>query len=49
MRVVIDTNVWVSRLLLAGSASAQAADKVLVGFDVMVSELLVEENATASR
>ena len=45
MRVVIDTNVWVSRLLLAGSVSAQAVDKALEGFDVMVSEPLVEELA----
>ena len=45
MRVVFDTNVWVSRLLLAGSASAQAVDKALVGFDVMVSGPLVEEIA----
>ena len=45
MRVVIDTNVWVSRLLLAGSVSAQAVDKALAGFDVMVSEPLVEELA----
>ena len=45
MRVVIDTNVWVSRLLLEGSVSAQAVDKALEGFDVMVSEPLVEELA----
>lgn len=43
MRVVIDTNVWVSRLLLAGSAAAQAVDRALERFDVMVSEPLVEE------
>ena len=45
MRVVIDTNVWVSRLLLAGSASAHAVDEALERFDVMVSEPLVEELA----
>ena len=45
MRVVIDTNVWVSRLLLAGSVAAQAVDKALEGFEVMVSDALVEELA----
>ena len=45
MRVVIDTNVWVSRLLLAGSATAQAVDTALERFEVLVSEPLVEELA----
>ncbi len=45
MRVVIDTNLWVSRLLLAGSAPAQAVDKALAAFEVMMSEPLVEELA----
>lgn len=46
MRIVIDTNVWVSRLLLAGSPSAHAVDKALEGHEVMVSEALMEELAT---
>ena len=45
MRVVADTNVWVSRLLLSGSAAARALDKALGGSEVMVSELLVAELA----
>ena len=45
MRAVIDTNVWVSRLLLAGSVAARAVDKALSGFEVVVSEPLVEELA----
>lgn len=45
MRVVIDTNVWVSRLLLAGSDPARAIDKALATADVVVSEPLVEELA----
>ena len=45
MRAVIDTNVWVSRLLLAGSVTARAVDKALSGFEVVVSEPLVEELA----
>ena len=45
MRVVADTNVWVSRLLLSGSAAARALDKALGNSEVMVSELLVEELA----
>jgi len=45
VRVVIDTIVWVSRLLLAGSVSAQAVDKALARFDVVVSEASVEELA----
>ena len=46
MRVVADTNVWVSRLLLSGSAAAaRALDKALGNSEVMVSELLVAELA----
>ncbi len=45
MRVVIDTNVWISRLLLADSLAAKAADKALARSDVMVSEATVEELA----
>ena len=45
MRVVVDTNVWVSRLLLSGSVAARAVDKALGGFEVMVSESLVDELA----
>ena len=45
MRVVADTNVWVSRLLLSGSTAARALDKALDGSEVMVSEILVAELA----
>ena len=45
MRVVIDTNVWVSRLLLSGSTVARAVDKALEESEVIVSEALVEELA----
>ena len=45
MRVVVDTNVWVSRLLLAGSVPARAVDKALAQFEVVVSEASVEELA----
>ena len=45
MRVVIDTNVWISRLLLADSVAARAADKALARFEVVVSEASVEELA----
>lgn len=45
MRVVIDTNVWVSRLLLAGSVSARAVDAALTRCEVVVSEASVEELA----
>lgn len=43
MRVVIDTNVWISRLLIAESASAQAVDKALSQADVVVSDTTIEE------
>lgn len=45
MRVVIDTNVWVSRLVLADSVSARAVDKALAQFEIVVSEASVEELA----
>ena len=45
MRVVIDTNVWVSRLLLANSVSARAVDKALNEHDVVVSEASMDELA----
>ena len=45
MRVVVDTNVWVSRLLLSGSVAALALDKALGSSEVMVSESLVAELA----
>ena len=45
MRVVIDTNVWVSRPLLAGSVAAQAVDRALRTFEVVASEPLIEELA----
>ena len=45
MRVVIDTNVWISRLLLADSVAARAVDKALGEFEVVVSESSVDELA----
>ena len=45
MRVVIDTNVWISRVLLADSAAARAVDNALTRFEVVVSEASVEELA----
>ena len=45
MRVVVDTNVWISRLLLSNSVSARAVDKALAQFEVVVSEASVEELA----
>ena len=45
MRVVIDTNVWISRLLLANSVAAQAVDRALARFEVVSSEASVEELA----
>ena len=45
MRVVIDTNVWISRLLLADSVAAGAVDKALEEFEVVVSEASVDELA----
>lgn len=43
MRVVIDTNVWISSLLIPDSASAQAVDRALSHADVVVSDATVEE------
>lgn len=45
VRVVIDTNVWISRLLIAGSVPARAVDAALARFEVVVSEASVEELA----
>ena len=45
MRVVIDTNVWISRLLLADSTAAQAVDKALEQSEVMISEATLAELA----
>ncbi len=44
-RIVIDTNVWVSRLLIAGSVPARAVDAALARSDVVDSEASVEELA----
>ena len=43
MQVVIDTNVWISRLLLADSVSARAVDVALEEFEVVVSDATVDE------
>ena len=45
MRAVIDTNVWISRLLLADSVAARAVDTALETSEVVVSEPLIEELA----
>ena len=45
MRVVIDTNAWVSRLLLSRSTSARAVDRALDDHEVVVSDALIEELA----
>lgn len=45
MRVVFDTNVWVSRLLLANSVPARAVDTALYEHDIVVSESSMEELA----
>ena len=42
MRVVVDTNVWISPLLIADSVSAKAVDKALSQADVMVSDATIE-------
>lgn len=41
----IDTNVWIGRLLLAGSVSARAVDRALGECEVVVSEATVDELA----
>ena len=46
MRIVIDTNVWVSRVLLSGSLAARAVDRALESHEVVVSEALMDELAT---
>ena len=43
MRVAIDTNVWISSLLIPDSASAQAIDEALSQTEVVVSGATVEE------
>lgn len=43
--MVLDTNVWISRLLLADSVAARAVDKALEEFGVVVSEASVDELA----
>lgn len=45
MRVVVDTNALVSRLLLSGSVPAQAVDKALTQTEVVVSAATMEELA----
>lgn len=45
MRVVIDTNVLISRLLLAQSVPARAVDRALKDMEVVVSEATVQELA----
>ena len=45
VRVVVDTNVWISRLLLADSVAARVVDNALTRFEVVVSEASVEELA----
>lgn len=45
MRVVIDTNVLISRLLLAQSVPARAVDRTLKDMEVVVSEATVQELA----
>lgn len=43
MRVVIDTNALISRLLLAQSVPARAVDRALKDMEVVVSEATVQE------
>ena len=45
MRVVIDTNALISRLLLAQSVPARAVDRALKDMEVVVSEATVRELA----
>lgn len=45
MRVVIDTNALISRLLLAQSVPARAVDRALKDMEVVVSEATVQELA----
>ena len=43
---MIDTNVWISRVLLSDSLPARAVDKALESHDVMLSEALMDELAS---
>ena len=45
MRVVVDTNVLVSRLLIAGSVSARAVDRAIAQAEVVISEATMSELA----
>lgn len=44
-RLVLDTNVWISRLLLPGSVAARAVDRALTLGRVVVSEATLDELA----
>ena len=43
MQTVIDTNIWIRRLLGSSSMSAMAADKALKLSDVLVSGPVLDE------
>ena len=45
MRVVIDTNAWLSRLLIADSVTAKAIDRALIECEILVSHETLEELA----
>jgi len=45
MRVVIDTNALISRLLITQSVPARAVDRALTGMEIVVSEATVGELA----
>ena len=45
MRVVIDTNAWLSRLLIADSVTAKAIDRTLIECEILVSDQTVKELA----
>ena len=45
MRVVIDTNAWLSRLLINDSVTAKAIDRALIECEILVSDETVEELA----
>ena len=45
MRVLVDTNVWTSRLLFVDSVAARPVDTALTQFEVVISEASVEELA----
>jgi|TARA_B110000263_G_C15284872_1_gene500234 putative PIN family toxin of toxin-antitoxin system len=45
VRVVIDTNAWLSRLLIADSVTAKAIDRALLECEILVSDETVEELA----